>query len=1189
MHLIRLELYGFKSFANRTEFSFSPGITTFVGPNGCGKSNVVDAVRWVLGEQNLRTLRATKLADLIYAGSDKSEQKNYAEVAVVLDNSDNELPLDYREVTIARRYYRSGESEYFLNRVPCRLKDINEVLASTSLGRGTYSIIGQGEVAEVITSRPEDRRLMFEEAAGIALYKMRKAEALKKLGSTQSNLQRVEDIICELQNQAEELEEGSQKAKRFLALKGQGDQFELALWSAKYSDLQKRLAELAENQQALLATRASSSAAIAELEIQLQEATVAYEECSQFIAALEGNRGGLEADKTQNEYQLELALQRIDDYTKMIFSSRQRLRIFEEEVDGLRRGAGRLVEELANSRKGAAEFAVAHEQRQSVAGLLGRLLAAAEGQRGRIDQSLMESIRASTEYATSKETTLELKAELKEQLTNLGEELAGWQLNLRATEEEIKGYEKTRGEASEQVAVLRKQKKTALDEGLAVAKSLKAETAKKTELDAKINACKQRIDILQGMDDDLQGYGPGVRAALKAGVDGVVTGIHGAVGELVAVENPRNSLAIETALGGALQYIICNTEMNCQEAIAFLKTNAAGRATFVPLTAARVLNKNVNRKHYALPILGWADELIRYPQEIEPVIKMLLSNVLVAENLAGATILAKETDYRYKIVTVEGEVVSRGLYTGGSARQGQGPLLRRANLEELKENLALLARELTIADESVSQLKGQEEHLSDELRKTESELQSTETVLFRASTQAEEALQRASQFAAREKACKERLALVEKKYSEVGQQLEGLALMLNKDKASTEKLQLLKVSLGRGEDDLRDLLSLWTARQNSMQLAQYSFHSKTENILKGLKEAEDSVSTREKEIALLKHEVSQGEAQRAQMSESIAASRQALAEIAAGLESVSASIEGQSTFREEIKAGIGEAKNTLAGLKDENAQTLTALHDLDIRKTRWQTEEESMVSQLNDQHGMEPAGAMPYLDKRFSIGQLAGKIRAIQEDINLLGEVNLAAIGQQERLEARLHFLNEQQSDLVHASQDITSLLAELDETIRALFLETFERVQDNFVKIFKTLFDGGSAYLALSEEGDPLEAGIDIFARPVGKRSQSLTLLSGGEKALTAIALLFALQSVRPSPFSILDEIEAALDDVNILRFTKYLRKLAGDMQFILITHRRETMEHSDSLYGITLNGDGASQPISIVLGNDEQKVENK
>lgn len=1189
MHLIRLELYGFKSFANRTEFSFSPGITTLVGPNGCGKSNVVDAVRWVLGEQNLRTLRANKLADLIYAGSDKSEQKNYAEVAVVLDNKDNEIPLAYREVTIARRYYRSGESEYFLNRVPCRLKDINEVLASTSLGRGTYSIIGQGEVAEVITSRPEDRRLMFEEAAGIALYKMRKAEALKKLGSTQGNLQRVEDIIYELQTQVEELKDSSEKAKQFLELKKQGDQFELALWSAKYTDLNKRLVELTENCQALLTTRERSTAAIAQLEGQLQEATVAFEECSQFIAALEGNRGNLESDKTQKEYQLELALQRVEDYSKLIFSSRQRLMVIEEEVLELKRGASRLAEEHAISQEGAEEFIMAHKQRLLVAGLMKRLLISAENYRLQIDQLLMESIRASTEYATSKETTMELKSELEEQLANLGGELEGWQANQLAVKEEIEGYERTKAEIGQKVAALRLQKDGVLRKTEEINMSLEEETARKVGLEAKINANKQRSDILQNMEDDLQGYGPGVRAALKASIDGHIAGIYGAVGELVTVKEPRNSLAIETALGGALQYVVCDTEITCQKAIAFLKVKSAGRATFVPLTAAGIISKANNRKQYTQPILGWADELIHYPEEIEPVIKMLLGNVLVAESLKGATQLAKETDYRHKIVTVEGEVISRGLYTGGSPRKGQGPLLRRANLEELKEDLAVLTGEHNMANKNLSLLASQKSHLDTELLKFETKLQSMETELVRLSTQAEDAYHREAQLADREKTCEERFFSVKKKYSEVDQQLQSLAFMLNKDRANSEKLQLLKGLLTRGEEDVKDQLSLWTARQNSFQLAQFSLQNKAENAAKGLEAAQEKAIASEKEIVLLKDEVAQREAQRLQFNESIAASRQALVEIATGLEAVSASIEGQSTFREGIKTNIGEAKSTLLRLREENEQTISALHDLDLKKTRWETEIETLVIQLNDQYGLEPAKALSFIDKRYSVSQLAAKIKVIQESINLLGEVNLAAISQHEKLESRLHFLSGQQSDLIHASKDITSLVTELDETIRALFLKTFEQVQENFAKIFKTLFDGGSAYLALSEEGDPLEAGIDIFARPVGKRTQSLTLLSGGEKALTAIALLFALQSVRPSPFSILDEIEAALDDVNILRFTKYLRKLAGDMQFILITHRRETMEHSDSLYGITLNEEGASQPLSIVLGKDAQKVESQ
>lgn len=1189
MHLVRLELYGFKSFANRTEFSFSPGITTFVGPNGCGKSNVVDAVRWVLGEQNLRVLRATKLTDLIYAGSEKSEQKNYAEVAVVLDNSDNEIPLDFREVTIARRYYRSGESEYFLNRVSCRLRDINEVLASTSLGRGTYSIIGQGEVAEVITSKPEDRRLMFEEAAGISLYKMRKAEAIKKLGATQVNLQRVEDIIYELRTQTEDLQQGAEKAKTFIELKKQANQMELALWAAKYSESLRRRRELEADQKKLQALQENEVAACAELEVQLGEATAAFEECSQFISTLEGNRGALEADRTYQEYQLKLTLQRLDDEAKLLLSARQRLDLVRGQAIGLKKETSRIEQELAASGEAAKDYASAYRRRQVAVGALKGFISAVKGRQTKIDNSLEKAIRGSSEYAAGKETNRALAVQLDEQLESQRAELANCQQDLRASAGEIAERSEALADLKTEATTLKEKLAAISEKTKAAAAELKHENTNRLQLETAQQALTQKIEMLQVMEEELQGYGPGVRAVLKAGAQSRLTGIRGAVGRLTSVKDPQHSLAVETALGAALQYIVCETETACQKAIAYLKQNAAGRATLIPLTAAGVIAEKGTRKQFGDKVLGWADELVHCSPEIKPVLRMLLGNTLVAKDLAAATELAQATNYRYKTVTLDGDVISRGLYTGGSRRGVQGPLHRKTALETAKNERAALQADLLSCRAKIAPKEAQLGALEREGKVLADQLQTNETKLIRLTAIIEEARLRANQFTASELACQERLHQTEARIAQVSQQLQSLALLLDKDQTKLGRLKATKEALNRGEQELEDQLALWTARLNSLRLSQYSWQNRSQNLAEALTAVSEQVAAAATEASQLTKEIADRETQSREKDETIAAARHALQEIAAGLESVGASIEGQSSARDQYKSSINAAKKDLAQRQEENKHTTAALHELDIKSTRLETELETLVSQLLSQHGHTPEKALTYADTRFSPGQLAGRVRAVQEQISQLGEVNLAAIQQHEKHEARLLFLTQQQSDLVHASKDIQSLVAELDQTIRAMFLETFAKVQESFARIFKILFDGGSAYLSLSDEGDPLETGIEIFARPLGKRTQSLTLLSGGEKALTAIALLFALQSARSSPFSILDEIEAALDDTNILRFTKYLRLLAQDMQFILITHRRETMEHSDSLYGITLNEEGASQPLSIVLSKEKKRIEGQ
>lgn len=1187
MHLIRLELYGFKSFSNKTEFSFSPGITALVGPNGCGKSNVVDAIRWVLGEQNPRTLRANKMTDLVYAGTENSEHKNFAEVTVVLDNCDNEIPLDFREVTVTRRYYRSGESEYFLNRVPCRLKDISEVMASTSLGRGTYAIIGQGEVAEVINSRPEDRRLMFEEAAGISLYKMRKSEALKKLGDTQSHLTRIDDIIHELQGQEEDIRESAAKAKVFLELKGQADKLELSLWAARYFDLQKRLDELEERRQSLAAARQQYSARSKEMENQLAETAAAMQECAQVIAALENNRTQLVSDKTQHDYQLQLSQQRHEDFTNLVFSARQRLTGLKAQLEEFQSGDAKIKQALQETHKTLGHYTLAHKRRSAAAALVRRLLAAAENYRGRADDWILQAAMASTEFAASRDKAQKAEAELAGQIDSVRGELVGWQDDRRQVQKEIDEFTAVQASIQEKNADFIQQETKLRQEHKSVNDFLKAESSKQNEAENAILALEQKIKMLKAMDEEFQGYAPGVRAVLKAGKEGRLAGVYGAVGELIQVIDPRHSLAIETALGGALQYVVCDIDSTCRQAIELLKENKAGRATFIPVTAART-QIGASRKHnFSVPVLGWADALIRCSSQAEPAVRMLLENVLVAENLAHASELAVATNYRHKIVTLEGEVISRGLYTGGSGgRQGQGVLQRKAGAEKMREQLAALRTEFARCKEKILLAQEKKNLLQAKLDIVGRDREQLERELIRLSAQVEQAQLRETQIAERESARNERLTQLETRLAQVRLQLAGISSLLDQDKAGLERTQSCKEKLQSYEFDFKEMVALWSSRQNSLQLTVYSLQNHRENLERQLKSLDTQVSAAKQGISQLAAEIAGREEQQSEMETIIQNTRQALAEIAAGLETVSASLDGQVLVQGQLQANIKQTNQSLAALREELEQIQASLHDIDLKKARWQVEAEGMASQLQAQYGLDPQKGLGNLDNRYTIAQLTAKVKSMQVRLEELGEVNLASIQQHNKLAERLGFLSEQRSDLARAAQDIIGLVTELDEKIRNLFMETFEQVQAHFSRIFRILFAGGSAYLALSDDQDPLETGIEIFARPSGKRTQSLTLLSGGEKALTAIALLFALQSVRPSPFCILDEIEAALDDVNILRFTEYLRQLAQDMQFILITHRRETMEHSDSLYGITLNQEGASQPISVVLNDDRQRM---
>lgn len=1185
MQLVHLEMYGFKSFANKTEFSFSPGITAFVGPNGCGKSNVVDAIRWVLGEQNPRILRAIKMEDLIYAGSENSQHKNYAEVSIILDNEDNEIPLDFQEITVTRRYYRSGDSEYFLNKVPCRLKDISEALASTALGKGTYSIIGQGQVEEVISSRPEDRRLMFEEAAGIALFKLRKRDALKKLSDTHVNLTRIEDIYHELQSQEEEIREGAVRAEEYLGYKEQADNLELSLWAGRFQDLQNRLERLDLRRQELEESRGQYLDHLQTADHVLAEAMAKMQESADIIGDLEENKSQLTEHKRELEYKLRLSEERQLDYQNMVAASQQQVTRLKVQLEESSSGAIK-VHDLVSALDGqVAVYGGAFKRRNVMSGLVRRLLAAAEEYQGQADAVILQATMESTEAAAHQGQAQQAELELVGQLESVMNEITSWRNDAAQAQAEINKLQVVHTEMEEKYRTLSTEHSKVCEISQGRERNRDALVVKATQMQGSQNALRQKIEMLETMAQELQGFSPGTRTVLQAGRDGKLAGILGAIAELIEVKDPGHSLAVETALGGALNYVVCTDEDTCRRAIEMLKKSRGGRATLVPVTAAASRTHPSRADNFSQPVLGWADELVSCSGPAASVVAMLLGNVLVAEDLAVATKLALEIKYRYKIVTLEGDVISRGLFTGGSSgKNNQGLLQRKVALAELKQQLQGQHVEFTQLQQAIARESADCQNLVADRNSLASGKEEVEREMFRIQTTVDQVKVRVSQAEEREAGCQLKMAELQAKMDHARRVLAGVSSRINAEKTSLELSRLRKDKFQGIETELREMVSLWASRQNSLQLAVYSLQNLREDRHRQLTNLQTQVKELGINLATMESEVLVKQGEYSELTENMARFRHALSELSQGLESVSVSLDGQIVTQKTIRMEIGSTNKNIAGFREELENVNSALHEAELRAARWQTEAEAMVRELATQFGKDPQSGLEHLDQRFTINEMAGKLKKLRGRMQELGEVNLATISQHKKLVGRLEFLREQMLDLNRAEEDILNLVAELDSTIRTLFMETFESVQQHFGDIFKVLFAGGSAYLSLSDENDLLETGIEIFARPPGKKTQSLTLLSGGEKSMTAIALLFALQSVRPAPFSILDEIEASLDEVNIVRFADYLRQLSETMQFILITHRREIMERADNLYGITLGKDGSSQPISVALSKVSQ-----
>lgn len=1177
MQLSRLEMYGFKSFGEKTDISFAPGITAFVGPNGCGKSNVVDAIRWVLGEQNPRNLRAGKMEDIFFAGNERLRSKNYAEVGIVLDNQDRRIDLDYTEITVTRRLYRSGESEYFINRVPCRLKDITELLTTAFLGKGTYSIIGQGQIEEVISSRPEDRRLMFEEAAGVSLYKIRKRDALKKLEDTRANLHRIGDIIHELAGQQEELAASASKARKYTALSERADRLELAQWANRHRELGRRLTELNDTREDIKGKLASNQANQTELAGETEAVRQAIKILEEQEAGLTQEIASLTQESTATTYEIQLSAQRKGDLEKLAEAYKEQLVALRSEEVYLQERIDLLTGQAAGDQAQIELCRIALARREQLGGLATRLAYYPNRAMKKADEQIIEAMVASTNVANQLEGAGKLKEELTQQLLALDAEVSdadSRQTLLEARLAEVSGQ-------AQAVSLTIQEMEEALAEQrenyLALEQQRMDKARRASQLENQLMAARSQLTLARQQDEDNLGYSHSVRRVLKAAKSGSIQGVLGTMAQLVKVKDAAHNLALETALGGALQYLVCTSEDACQRGIEYLKREQAGRATFVPLN---IEHKGHSRGPLPTGALAWAPELVSAEPQLEPVIAMLLGNVLVTQDLTTARAVARDTGYRYKIVTCQGEVISRGLFTGGAERsQGPGLLQRRQTIAALQQQVQALSQEvqseaaaLTLVDESLAETKSAILSLEESLPAIREESLRLRQLVLEARENLDShqrgislCRQRADQF-------KHRLTQATQQIAELEAQVEQGILRLDTCNSLREKYK-------RAEGKSRDYAEQQNSRLKGIQLIWLSLKGQTDARHRELEQNQQRLLSMKQRLWELEGQVQTARKQATELGDKLLLLQESLSV------TDSRQQEGrqqQLVLKHQREGRLVELEalaSDLQSFEDEAKRLEGSLHDLSVKEARWETEQEVMVSELAERHGLLPEAAMNCYEPDLSVGEINIQLKNLRQEIQSLGEVNLAAIGQHQRLLERLEFLSQQQMDLLQAEKDINRLIGELDTTIKKLFLDTFNQVQEHFGRIFRELFEGGTAYLSLSNQEDIFETGIEIFAQPPGKRIQSLSLLSGGEKAMTAIALMFSLLSVQPAPFCILDEIEAALDDSNILRFARYLKNLALDMQFLIITHRRETMEYADNLYGVTLDGNSSSKLVSVTL----------
>lgn len=1179
MYLKSIEVHGFKSFANKINFQFHNGITGIVGPNGSGKSNVADAVRWVLGEQRIKQLRGASMQDVIFSGTELRKPLSYAYVAITLDNADHQLAIDYDEVTVSRRIYRSGESEYMINGTLCRLKDVNELFYDTGIGKEGYSIIGQGQIDKILSGKPEERRELFDEAAGIVKFKRRKNTAQKKLEDEKQNLVRVKDILSELEKQVGPLERQSEKAKVYLKKKEELKTLDVNVF-------------LMENQR---------------VKEQLQQAEEKYGIASQDLEQTSGQYENIKAEYEQIqealeslEKSIEEARSNLADTSVMRGKLEGEINVLREQINSARSNEGHLQNRLESVQKEVdakeADKAGILTEKKEIDDEVARIVAARDEARQLLEavQSKIEELNSHIE--TGKNTiiqTLNDRATIKskigrydtmmEQINIRKAELNSRLLRAKSDEEEqegIIGNLESQFEAVNTEIIALNEKQQVLEErNSAIRDELSEKDQKLRDTQVLYHQRKSKLEALSNLTERYEGYGGSVKRVMEKKEQ--EKGIIGVVADIIKVD-PKYETAIETALGGNIQNIVTDNEETAKKMITYLKKNKGGRATFLPLTS--ITRPQEFKNEEALKekgVIGMADRLVHTDQKYNSVAKAMLGRIMVVDHVDNAVKIARKYNYGIRMVTLEGELlVPGGAISGGTFKNSSNLLGRRREMEELGISVKETLAEIDGILEHIEQIKEERARVRMDLEEVKSTLQDK----FLEQNTARMNVMQAQQ---RKKETKEGCNALRSEEKEIESQIQEIT---GCKESILQELQISEEVEKKAEQQVRQFQTELESKreEESERTARVSeWDMEVEKMLQKQEFHQLNVDRIDGEILRYTKELTE-------IREGMEAAKTGIAEKENNILEIektilnSHSVQGdtQQKLNDEIarREELSTRQKNFFQTREELAERMSALdkevYRLNVQKEKLEDSISSYINYMWDEYEITLSDAALLRDEDMTdLTAMKRDIAAIKDAIKKLGDVNVNAIEDYKNLMERYEFLKTQHDDLVTAEQTLLGIIEELDRAMRSQFTEKFREICAEFDKVFKELFGGGKGTLELMEEEDILEAGIRIIAQPPGKKLQNMMQLSGGEKALTAIALLFAIQNLKPSPFCLLDEIEAALDESNVGRFAKYLNKLTKHTQFIVITHRRGTMEQADRLYGITMQEKGVSTLVSVNL----------
>lgn len=1179
MYLKSIEVQGFKSFANKIVFDFHNGITGIVGPNGSGKSNVADAVRWVLGEQRAKQLRGGSMQDVIFSGTENRKPLSYASVAITLDNADHQLAIDFQEVTVTRKLYRSGESEYLINGSICRLKDVNELFYDTGIGKEGYSIIGQGQIDKILSGKPEERRELFDEAAGIVKFKRRKNMSVKKLEEETQNLLRVTDILSELEKQIGPLEKQSEKAKEYLKKKEELKSYDINLFLMESVRIREQIGEV---ERQLANAQEEFDAA----QKKYNDTKVEYEEIESQLDEIDGTMEHTKSQlnethllKQQLEGQIELLKEQINSAKMSDEHFAQRSTHIHVEITERKKNKEEYLKEQNILQQQLDTQKTAENEVNSQLAAIQLRITELTANIEQWKQDIMDMLnhRAVTKakiqhFDTLLEQMKVRKAEMNKKLIEISSDVS-------VQDESIRGYEKDLQEISEEIQTYVAEVKSQEEKIQELQRTLAKRTEQLRAGQTAYHREASRLESLKNITERYDGYGNSIRKVMEKKEQ--EQGLLGVVADLIKVDKAYE-IAIETALGGSIQNIVTDNENTAKRMIQYLKQNKFGRATFLPLTAITggggIRQPEVLREK---GVIGLANTLVTVEDKFKVLADSLLGRTIVVEKIDDGIALARKYRQSLRIVTVEGELINPGgAMTGGAFKNTSNLLSRRREIEEFEKTVVQLKKEMTVMEEEIAVIKQERAGCYEKIEENNQKLQKKYVIqntlkmnLNQANTKKENILKMTGDMHREGKELEEQAAELLENQESIMIELdtsEKLERELNK-KIEEQQLLLEKEKVSENET---------MQRAENIHLTLANLEQKNEFILENLSRIHEEMAKFGEELEQLRQnkensslEIGEKEKQIEEIRTTITNSKELFEEIELKIQNLSQEKEILTQKNKDFLTKREELSKHMSDLDKESFR-------LNSKKETFEETLEKQINYMWEEYEITYSKARELRNETFTdLSEIKRQIQLLKSEIRGLGSVNVNAIEDYKNVSERYDFLKTQYDDLVEAKETLIQIIEELDTAMRKQFAERFKEIASEFDKVFKQLFGGGKGTLELMEDEDILEAGIRIIAQPPGKKLQNMMQLSGGEKALTAISLLFAIQNLKPSPFCLLDEIEAALDDSNVTRFAQYLHKLTKNTQFIVITHRRGTMTAADRLYGITMQEKGVSTLVSVDL----------